>query len=258
MNEIFMYIILFIAGIVAGFINTLAGGGSILVLPILILSGLPSMEANATNRIAILFQNMTGSRNFYKSGKLRIKPYLHIILAVILGAGPGTFFSLNLRTEDFDKILGIVLIFVVILMFRTKKRSNRFTSSLPKWLEFIIFLAVGFYGGFIQVGIGFVLLATLSLVEHFDLVRANALKVFLVMCYTVIAVSVFVFSRSHLIVWKYGFILAFGNIIGAYIGVKAALTKGEQFIKYILLIAVIIASFKLFGIMKFISTVMGK
>jgi len=169
MNSIISYMILFLAGIAAGFINTLAGGGSALSLPILILLGVPSIQANATNRIAILFQNITGSMRFHKYGKLQPKPFMHIVFAVITGAIIGSLFAVKMRSALFDKILGFVLILIVLMMFKPHKKSNRFTKKLPKYLEFLIFLVVGFYGGFIQVGIGFIFLVTLSLVEELDL-----------------------------------------------------------------------------------------
>jgi len=240
------YLFLFLVGIFAGFLNTLAGGGSILALPILILAGLPSPIANATNRVAILFQNMTGSYRFHKHRVLQIGPVIHIVLAAIFGAIIGSFLAVKLNSAVFDKILGIVFLALLILMLKPHKQKNRFTGKLPKWLEIIIFVIIGFYGGFIQVGIGFVFLATLNLIEEYSLVQANAVKVFIIMSYTIFAVIIF--SIHHEIVWKYGLSLAAGNILGSIIGVKVAVTKGDKFIKIILAIAIIIASLKLFGV----------
>ena len=245
----YFYLLLLLAGITAGFINTLAGGGSLLVLPILILSGVPSIQANATNRIAILLQNITGSYRFHVHKKLVIRPIWHIAVAAIIGAIIGSLFVSRLNSLLFDKILAILLIGILILMFKPHKKESRFTKQLPTWAEWFIFLLVGFYGGFIQVGVGFVLLATLNLIEAFDLVTANAVKVFIVMCYTVSAVIVF--SISGAIIWKYGLTLAVGNVIGAYLGVNAAVKKGEKFIRLILILAVSLACLKLFGIIKF-------
>ncbi len=245
-----IFVILFFTGILAGFINTLAGGGSILVLPVLILSGLPSPIANATNRVAILFQSITGVQRFHKHGKLNIKPIIHITFAAVIGSIIGSIFAVNIDSVAFDKILGIVLILLLILMFRPHKKRNRFTKTLPKWLECLIFLLVGFYGGFIQVGVGFIFLATLKLVEEFNLVKANAAKVFIILCYTFFVVIVFTVSGK--IVWKFGLVLAAGNMIGAYLGVHAAIRKGERFIRIVLSIAVFIACMKLFGILNLI------
>ena len=243
-----LLIVLFFVGILAGFINTLAGGGSALVLPVLILAGIPSPIANATNRVAILLQNITGSYKFHKHGMLEVGSIVHITIAAIIGAIAGSLLAIKITSAYYDKILAVVFIIILILMLKPHKKRSSLTKKLPKWLEFIIFLIVGFYGGLIQVGVGFILLATLNLVEEFDLIKANAVKVFIIMSYTVFAVIIFAYSGK--VIWKYGLVLAAGNVIGAFIGVKAAITKGEKFVKIVLTIAIIIACLKLFGVFK--------
>ncbi len=245
-----LLIILFFVGIIAGFINTLAGGGSALVLPVLILAGIPSPIANATNRVAVLLQNITGVSRFHKHGILEIGSIIHITIAAIIGAIAGSISAINISSEYYDKILAFVFIIILILMLKPHKKRSSLTQKLPKWLEFIIFLIVGFYGGLIQVGVGFIFLATLNLVEEFNLIKANAVKVFIIMCYTIFVVIVFAFSGK--VIWKYGLVLAAGNSIGAFIGVKAAITRGEKFVKIVLTIAIFIACLKLFGILKLI------
>lgn len=239
---------LFLAGIAAGFINTLAGGGSVLTLPILILAGVPSNYANGTNRIAIMIQNATSTIRFHKYGQLKIKSIRHIAIATIIGSFAGTMLAVNIDSESFDKILGFVFILVLLLMIRPHKQLQE--KSLPRWLEFLIFLLVGFYGGFIQVGIGLILLATLNLVEKFSLIKANAVKVFITFCYTIF--SVIIFAISGMIIWKYGLILAAGNMLGAFLGVQAAIKIGDTIIKIVLSIAVILACLKLFGVFEMI------
>jgi len=243
-----LYIILFFAGVAAGFMNTLAGGGSTLTLPVLILLGLPSPVANATNRVAILFQNAIASARFHKYRELKVRPVIHITLAAIAGAIIGSLFAVDISTKVFDKLLGVMLILILVLIFKPKRKASAERKNLPKWLEVLIFFCVGLYGGFIQVGVGFILLATLNLVEDFNLIRANAVKVFIVMCYTFFAVIVF--AASDKIIWHYGLLLAAGNMIGAFIGVRTAMKKGAGFVKIVIAIAVIIACLKLFGILK--------
>lgn len=245
-----VYILIFLTGIIAGFLNTLAGGGSILALPVLIMAGIPSPMANATNRVAILLQNMTGVLKFHHHRQLIIKPILHITIAASLGALAGAFFAVKIDSALFDRILGLIMIGLLILIFRPQKTRNFLTKRLPRWLEIIIFLMVGFYGGFIQVGVGFIFLATLNLVEEFDLIRANAVKVFIILCYTSLAVLIFALSGK--IIWKYGLILSLGNMLGAYLGVHSAISHGERFVRYILLIAILLACLKLFGILDLI------
>ena len=189
---------------------------------------------------------MTGSYNFHKHQILDVRPVFHITIAAVLGAIIGSFFAVKLTSEIFDKILGMVFLFILFIMLRPHKQKNRFTKVLPKWLEFLIFLVVGFYGGFIQAGVGFIFLATLNLIEEFSLIKANAVKVFIIMCYTLFAVLIFAINGK--IIWKYGLILSAGNFIGAYLGVKAAIRKGEKFVRIVLSIAIVIACLKLFGV----------
>jgi len=243
-----IFIFLFVVGIFAGFINTLAGGGSVLALPTLILAGLPSPLANTTNRIAILFQSATGTIRFHKHKQWNIESVKHITIAAILGSIFGSFFAVKMNSVLFDKILGIVFLFILIMMLKPHGKKKH--KKLPRFLEFIIFLAAGFYGGFIQAGMGFILLGTLNLIEHFSLVKANAIKVFMIMCYTIPAVVIFTVSGK--LVWKYGLLLAFGNIIGSFLGVRIAVKKGDQIVRIVLSIAIILACLKLFGFFKLI------
>jgi len=244
----FLYIILFLAGVAAGFMNTLAGGGSTLTLPVLILLGLPSPIANATNRVAILLQNIVATARFKKYKELEVKPVIHITIAAIVGAIVGSLFAVDISSQVFDKVLGVALILILVLIFKPKRKVSAERKSIPKWLEILIFFCVGLYGGFIQTGVGFIFLATLNLVEDFNLIRANAVKVFIVMCYTFFAVIVFAVSDK--IMWHYGLLLAAGNILGAFIGVRTAVKKGSGFVKVVITIAVIVACLKLFGIFK--------
>lgn len=242
------YVLIVLAGIAAGFINTLAGGGSTITLAALTFAGLPSPIANATNRIAIFFQTGVATLKFKKHDKLRIKPILHITIAAIIGAIAGSLFAVNISSETFDIVLGVVFILILIMMLRPKKSEKESSRRLPKWAELLIFFGVGLYGGFVQAGVGFIFLATLNLVESFNLVKANAAKVFIVLCYTVF--SLIVFASSGKIMWGYGLLLAAGNVIGAYIGAASAIKKGEKIVKIVLAIAIAFACLKLFGVIQ--------
>lgn len=237
-------------GIVAGFINTLAGGGSTLTLPVLILAGLPSPIANATNRVAILLQNVIGVWRFYRYDQLKVKPVLPITLAAVAGAIAGSFFAVKISTEHFDTLLGIIFIFILIVMLIPKSATRAAGKKIPPWLEIIIFMAIGFYGGLVQAGVGFLFLAGLNLIERYNLVRANAIKLFIILCYTLVAVFIFGFFGK--IMWLYGLVLATGNMLGAYLGVISAVKKGEKLVRMVLFIAIIVACLKLFGLFNFL------
>ncbi|MDY6915697.1 MAG: sulfite exporter TauE/SafE family protein, partial [Candidatus Cloacimonadota bacterium] len=144
------------------------------------------------------------------------------------------------------KILAVVFLIILPVIFLPKPQiENR---RLPKWLECLIFFFIGIYGGMIQVGVGFILLASLNLVENFNLIKANAAKVFIIFCYTVIAVGLFAFSSK--IIWVYGIILALGNATGGYLGVLIAVKGGEKIIKIILTLAILTTFLKLVGIIQ--------
>jgi len=122
-SELLKLVILFCSGILAGIINTLAGGGSTLTLPALILCGLPSPIANATNRVAIFFQNLTATAKFKQHGQLQVKPVVHIAIAAVAGSILGSLFATKIDSEVFDKMLGILLIFILIMVIKPKKSS---------------------------------------------------------------------------------------------------------------------------------------
>ena len=246
-----IYLLLLIVGIIAGFINSLSGGGSTFTLPVLILAGLPSPIANATNRVGILFQTGMATSRFKKHKQLEIKPYVDITIAAVIGAIIGSFFLVKVNSEYFDKILGAAFIFILIMILIPQKKIKN-TYNVPKWIEILIFFGIGFYGGFIQAGIGFIFLIALNFFKKFNLLKANATKVFIIFCYTVFAVIIFQFSGK--IIWKYGVILAVGNMIGAFVGVKSAIKGGEKLIKVVLSISIILAVMKLFGIFEFIKS----
>jgi len=248
-SEIIKSLVIIAVGILAGIINTLAGGGSMLTLPILILSGLPSPIANATNRVAIFFQNVTATVKFKSHGELKIKPVLPIAGAAVIGSIIGSLFAVKLDSQTFDKILGTLLLFMLIFILLPKKKQNKKEQNLPLIVELIVFFGIGLYGGFIQAGVGFLFLGALNLLSNKDLIKSNAIKVFIVGTYTFFALVIFIIADK--IVWKYGIILAIGNSIGAYLGVKLAIKKGEVIIKIILTIAILTSFLKLFGILTF-------
>ncbi len=245
-HAILVYGMLLLAGGLAGFINTLAGGGSVLVLPVLItLIGMDANVANATNRVAVLVQNISSVHHFRKRNLIEIKGRWHIFLSVIIGSLLGTMWAVNISSRMFEIILAFILIGIVIMMIRPPKMKDK-RKNVPAWVESLLFIAIGFYGGFIQVGVGLILLASLNLIESLDLVRANALKVTIVLFYTVCSVCIFAVSGT--VIWKYGIILSVGNYIGAWIGVRSAVKKGEKIIRLILIVSVILGSLELLGV----------
>jgi uncharacterized membrane protein YfcA len=237
-------------GFIAGFVNTLAGGGSALSLPMLIFTGLPANVANGTNRIAILMQTLTATAQFKKDKVLDTKQNTFIIIPAIIGAIPGAFLAVNLNEELMRKVIGAVLLFMLLLVvFKPdlwiKSRAGLLPSK-SKLVNVLIFFCIGAYGGFIQVGVGFFLLAGLVLINGMDLIRANAIKVMLVLLYTPLALGVFIYTKQ--VDYLLGFILGTGNMLGAWVAAKTAIKWGPTFIRYILIIALLLSAAKLFNL----------
>lgn len=238
--ELYLYLLVIVVGIISGFINTLAGSGSLLTLPLLIFMGLPVNVANGTNRIAILLQSIVGVGGFKQQKVFEWKDGLWLTIPSVIGAFVGSMMAVNLDAQLMNRIIGglLVVMFFVIL-FKPEKWINEnagMVKSKPTLLNFVIFLAIGFYGGFIQAGVGFFLLAGLVLGAGYDLLKANAIKVFIVLAYTVVALSVFIFNKQ--VDYLLGFLLGFGSMIGAWVATHVAVSKGVGFIRWFLLVTV--------------------
>lgn len=237
--EWYMYPSVILVGFIAGFINTLAGGGSALSLPMLIFLGLPANVANGTNRIAILLQNIVGTTGYKREKVLEVKKGLALGIAAVMGAIPGAFFAISLNELVMRRVVaGVLIVMLILVVFKPalwlKEKAGKAASS-SKVLSFVIFFLIGAYGGFIQAGVGFFLLAGLVLFEGMDLIRSNAIKVFLILLYTPVALLIFILNDQ--VDYKLGFILAIGNMSGAWIGSKVGVSWGPKFIRWILIVA---------------------
>lgn len=247
MPEFLSITILTCVGVIAGFINVTAGGGSTLTLPALIFLGLDSSIANGTNRIAILLQNVSAVQSFKQEKFFDLKTSLKLSLFTLPGSIIGALLAVRLEDKLFQIILGIIMIGIVIQMILPKKKINH--TDNPNKHNIGIYLSmigIGFYGGFIQVGVGFLLMASLQFLMKLDLVRVNMYKVFIVLVYTIPALLIFTLTDN--VNWLLGLFLAIGNIIGGWWGAKVQIKKGEEFIKFVLMIAVFIMALKLLNI----------
>lgn len=240
-------------GIIAGFLNTTAGGGSLITMPLLVFLGLPSAVANGTNRIALMVQNITAISSFKSKGYFNWKLGLTFGLPAVFGSIIGSGIAVSLSDELFNKILAVVMILVLgLIIFQPQKKLAANEEELnmkKKIIGIIAFVFVGLYGGLIQAGVGFIIIAVLTLVTGFSLVRINSLKVFIVMIYMFSSLIVFIFNGK--VDWVLGLVLSVGNATGAYLGSAFSVKKGDKWIKVVLSAAIIIMSMKLLGIFKF-------
>ena len=234
------------AGLLAGFINTLAGSGSLVSLPLLIFLGLDPSTANGTNRIAILLQNIVGVGSFHKEKQIEWKTDIRFAFPALLGAIIGSLIAVEIDEDIMGKVIGIVMIIMlVVILLNPKKllKDNKEISSEKIWLKYIVFFFVGIYGGFIQAGVGIFILLGIAYTTGINLVRANAVKLLIILLYTPIALAIFIYFGQ--VNWKYGLILAVGNMIGAFLGTKVAIKQGPKFIRWVLIGIIIISAGKL-------------
>jgi uncharacterized membrane protein YfcA len=243
-------LILICSGIIVGFINTLAGGGTVVSMSVFLFLGLPPLVANGTNRVAIVFQNITAVAYFQKNKLIDWHKILHFAIPVILGSLTGAAIAGLISNKLFLYIFaGVVVLFGVTMIFNPDRfiheRTDLVNRKISVW-QYLIYFLIGIYGGFVHVGIGYFFLAVLVLMNGYDLLKANVLKNVLVLCY--VPFSVIIFALQGNICWSFGLIHAVGNIIGAWLAAHLAIKKGAPFIRYIVLVLIIIVILQIFGV----------
>jgi len=243
LSELSSLLILFGVGLIAGFINVNAGGGSSLTLPVLIFLGLDSALANGTNRVSLIIQNLSAVQSFKKEDYHQFNTSLKLALFTLPGAVAGAFLAVKIDDVLFQKILAVVMIGIIISMLFNKTNSKTDKNGLINWIGYLSMFGIGFYGGFIQVGVGFLLMASLNYLMKFDLIVTNMHKVFIVFIYTIPAVIIFAITDN--VNWVFGLSLGIGSALGGWWGAKFSIKKGEKFIKYVLMAAILIMAVKL-------------
>lgn len=239
-------ILLLITGIATGFLNVMAGGGSMLSVPVMIFLGLPSTVANATNRIAILPQNISAVIAFYRKGFSNFRLSLSLAACTIPGTIVGAYIASRIPNDQFNGILAIIMLMVLIVMSLPEAKTIESQSSPSRKRTIIghaLMVLIGFWGGFIHIGVGFLLMPVLNRVMQLDLITTNSHKVFIVLCYTTFALIVFA-SQLEL-VWVYGIALAVGTTLGGWIAANFQITKGVKTIKWTLNLVILIFIIKL-------------
>ena len=240
-------VLLFGTGIAAGFLNTVAFGGSLLALPMLIFLGLESAVANGTNRVAIFFQNFSAIMGFRRKGVSDFSYSILLAVPAVIGAVIGATIAVDIKDSVFNLILAVVMItmLVLTLLNPTERLKDRIENGgkHSKIIPMVIFFFIGIYGGFIQAGVGLLIITALRLLTGMDLVRTNAIKVFVIFFYTVVALGIFIMEGK--VNWYLGPTLAVGNACGAWLGSHWAVEKGDKWIKVILIVAVIAFAIRL-------------
>jgi uncharacterized protein len=242
-HELINSLILFASGAAAGFINIMAGGGSVLTIGIMILLGVEPVIANGTNRIGVLTGTVSGALTYKAEKFTDLKTSLILSACAIPGAIAGSLISVHISNELFQKVLSVVMIFIMITMLLPKKKKEVPINQLKKnFLIYPVMFAIGFYGGFIQIGVGFILMAAFRHLMAYDLLKVNMHKTFVVLIYTIPVLVIF--GLSGKVNWVYALAISLGNALGSYISVKIALKKGEKVVKIVLIVAILIMAIK--------------
>ena len=239
------FVTLFLAGCVAGVINVIAGGGSFLTLPILMFLGLPAGVANGTNRVGILLQNVAAVWSFDRHGVLDRGALKWAALPAAIGAGLGAWGALLISDAAFKRVLVFLMVAVALytLWRPAPPAGEAEAGTRSRWLLAAVFFAIGIYGGFVQAGVGFFLLAGTTL-AGLDLVRGNAVKVLTVLTFTVI--SLIIFAVGGKVAWIAGLTLAAGTVLGGLAGARLTVLKGHRWVKGVVTLTIIVFAAKLF------------
>ncbi|MEA3406717.1 MAG: sulfite exporter TauE/SafE family protein [Chloroflexota bacterium] len=243
-------IIILVAGLVAGFVNTMAGGGSFLTIAALELTGLPIIMANGTNRVAVEVQTIMAILGFRSKGISDAKLSIQFAIPALLGAVLGAYLVIDLPTTIFRRFMAVaMLMMLVILVIRpTRWFKERQIEMTPKrkLLGAVALFVVGIYGGAIQAGVGFLLIASLVVVAGLNLVQANSHKVFIIATYTLFALGTFALKGQ--VNWILGLILAVGNGVGGWLASRLAVEKGEGLVRAVLGIMLAVLSIRYLGL----------
>ena len=232
-------LLLFVVGLVAGILNVIAGGGSFLTLPALLFLGLPAADANGTNRVGVFAQNLTGVVGFHRSKAMDWRWGLAVSVPALAGSALGAWWALQMTDLGFRRLLSIAMLAMTLWTLRRGRPPDADAPVSSPWHPgtVVAFFLIGVYGGLIQAGVGFAVLAATS-AAGMNLVRGNAVKLLTVLLLTVLSLAIF--ASGGVVQWGPGLALAAGNIVGALVGVRLAVRQGHTWIQRVVTATVVI------------------
>mgnify|MGYP005844748357 CR=1 FL=1 len=239
--------ILFVVGLLVGFINVISGGGSLISIPAMIFLGLPANIANASSRVGILFQNIVAVKVFNNKGFTNDAFTYRLSISALAGSILGTFLAVKVDNGTFNIVLAIMMLVMFVLIMINPKRFHRNesenTTGFRKWISIIAFFFIGIYGGFIQAGTAILMMAVLNLANNLNLIKVNYMKVFVVLGMNIL--SLIIFQCKGIINWQFGMAMAIGTAIGGYYGTIFSIEKGEVWVRRITLATIFAMAVKL-------------
>lgn len=237
-------LILLIGGSLAGVINSMAGGGSLLSVPLLALAGVGGTLANGTNRVAVLIQNLTGAYGFARRNVGDRAKTIQVLIPAVVGGLLGSLVASRIPDEVFERLFGFLMLpLLALTIWKPKPDTDK--PPWPLWLSSLIFLVVGFYAGAVQAGVGLIILLVLSR-AGFDLVTANAMKTVIILAITAMAVPVFIYNDQ--VRWLPALVLSLGMGVGGYVGANVAIDGGERVIRPVMVVVVLALASRMLGL----------
>jgi uncharacterized membrane protein YfcA len=234
-------LLVFAAAFVAGAINSVAGGGTLVSVPTLIWVGVPALDANATSTVG-LWPGSLGSVWGYRRELAGADPRLFALVVPSLAGGLLGAILLRLTPSDlFERILPALILFATVLFMAQEPIQKRFNlaalhESRSHWLSWTMLFQffVGVYGGYFGAGIGILMLAALSLMGHSDIHQMNSIKNLLAVCINGIA-AVYLAFFSTLVLWGDAMTMAGGAIAGGVAGAGVARRIGRTAVRRIVI-----------------------
>lgn len=224
--------VFFVAGAGAGLLNALAGGGSFITVPLLMFTGLEPTVANATNRLGVWLQSFFGYRKYDKIGYFPKKYCLAVAIPTALGAIVGAYLATVIADDAFKKYFAFFMVLMTLVAFfkPTAKEMKEDVTLSGKSLivNYFIYFGIGVYSGFVQAGVGFMMVAA-SIVVGLDIVRAQAVKLFLNLVAATVSLGIFIYAGK--VLFLPGLVLGAGMALGAVTAVSISVKVSQKFLK---------------------------
>lgn len=236
--------VLLLGGLFAGTVNAMAGGGSLLTVPLLTVVGLDGLVANGTNRVAVLLQNLSAAIAFARQGVGGLRQTVPVLVPVLAGSLLGSVTVSQIADDAFQRVFGVLMIPLLILGLRPP-RPRADAAPWPRWVSALVFFGIGLYGGAFQAGVGLVLLVALAR-AGIDLVTANSIKAVVILAITAVAVPVFIAQGQ--VRWLPALVLSIGMAAGGALGARIAVEGGERVIRPVLALAVLALAGRMLGL----------
>lgn len=237
---------LLVSGTIVGIINTLAGGGSIISMTMFMAFGLPINVANGTNRVAVLMQNLAATITFIRKKSFNINHGLLLSVPVIVGNIIGAIVASDIDEWVFKICFGVILLVIMVYLLIDHKLKPKEGHNIEiKPLHYFLFFLIGFYGGYIYIGLGYLILTITLWQMRMDMVTANAIKGFVILIATPFSLAVFMIKGN--VDYAFGLVHGLGNMVGSFLASHYMTNWGKGFIKIFMAIIVAICFADLAG-----------